>query len=142
VDYVGSHERSFTGNQLPDQTLFVETDFDDFRKMMSGEEVSSWLRRLSDELRRTFFDRPVEALDRSQLARHAHAIVSQAGFLGFSDLARICGTLEEACAMPADLSAPFEQASLAARAVCARINTLGEQGVSDSSSERVPAKLP
>lgn len=106
------------------QTSFVETDFEDFRKMMSGDEVSAWLTRLSEDLQITFFAQPLEALDRSHLARRAHAIVSQAGFLGFADLARLCSTLEEACITCADLSSPFERASLAADAVCRTISTL------------------
>jgi chemotaxis protein histidine kinase CheA len=109
---------------VPTPTSFVEKDFEDFRKMMSGEEITAWLARLSEELQATFFDQPLDKLERSHLARRAHAIVSQAGFLGFSDLARLCSALEEACATRADLSACFEQASRAARAVCITISAL------------------
>jgi chemotaxis protein histidine kinase CheA len=109
---------------VPTPTSFVEKDFEDFRTMMSGEEIATWLARLSEELHATFFNQPLDKLERSNLARRAHAIVSQAGFLGFSDLARLCSTLEEACATPADLSASFEQASAAAQAVCNTISAL------------------
>lgn len=106
------------------KTSFVETDFEDFRKMMSGDEVSAWLTRLSEDLQITFFAQPLETLDRAHLARRAHAIVSQAGFLGFADLARLCSALEEACVTRVDLSSPFERASLAAHAVCGTISAL------------------
>jgi hypothetical protein len=106
------------------QASFVEKDFEDFRTMMSSEEISLWLTRLSGELKNIFFDQGLDTLDRSDLARRAHCIVSQAGFLGFSNLARLCVTLEEACITRADLSSPFEKASLAAHAVCRTINTL------------------
>jgi chemotaxis protein histidine kinase CheA len=109
---------------VPTPTSFVEKDFEDFRTMMSGEEITTWLARLSEELQATFFNQPLDKLERSNLARRAHAIVSQAGFLGFSDLARLCSTLEEACATRADLSASFEQASAAAQAVCNTISAL------------------
>jgi HPt (histidine-containing phosphotransfer) domain-containing protein len=109
---------------VPTPTSFVEKDFEDFRKMMSGEETTAWLSRLSEELQATFFDQPLDTLERSQLARRAHAIVSQAGFLGFADLARLCGALEEACATRADLSASFERASRAAQAACITISAL------------------
>ena len=66
-------------------------------------------------------------IDRSQLARRAHAIVSQAGILGFSDLARLCSTLEEACANGGDVSSPFRKAELAARAARDAIGSLVEQ---------------
>ena len=109
---------------MPTPTSFVEKDFEDFRTMMSGEEITAWLARLSEELHATFFNQPLDKLERSNLARRAHAIVSQAGFLGFSDLARLCSTLEEACATPADHRRSFEQASAAAQAVCNTISAL------------------
>jgi CheY-like chemotaxis protein len=103
---------------------FVDEDFQDFRTLMSSQEVKKWLTRLSNELQRTFCDQGPDAIDRSDLARRAHAIVSQAGFLGFSDLSQLCGTLEEACNTQADLSLPFEKARLAADAARRTISTL------------------
>jgi CheY-like chemotaxis protein len=106
------------------QSSFVEEGFQDFRTLMSSQEVRKWLTRLSNELQSTFRDESPDTIDRLDLARRAHAIVSQAGFLGFSDLSQLCGTLEEACNTQADLSLPFEKARLAANAARRTIRTL------------------
>jgi HPt (histidine-containing phosphotransfer) domain-containing protein len=102
-------------------------DFREFRAISGKEVVTAWLARLSEELRNTFFDREPDMIDRSQLAHRAHAIVSQAGILGFSDLARLCGTLEEACTNGGDVSSPFRKAELAARRARDSIGSLREQ---------------
>jgi CheY-like chemotaxis protein len=101
----------------------------EFRAISGKEIVSAWLGRLSKELRSTFLDQEPNRIDRSQLARRAHAIVSQAGILGFADLARLCGTLEEACANGGDMLSSFRRAELAARAACDAIGSLGETAV-------------
>jgi CheY-like chemotaxis protein/HPt (histidine-containing phosphotransfer) domain-containing protein len=105
----------------------ITKDFREFREISGKEVVTAWLSRLSEELRTTFSDQEPDMIDRSQLARRAHAIVSQAGILGFSDLARLCGTLEEACANGGDVSSPFRKAELAARAAREAIGSLVEQ---------------
>jgi CheY-like chemotaxis protein len=99
-------------------------DFREFRAISGKEVVAAWLSRLSEELRNTFLDQKPDMIDRSQLARRAHAIVSQAGILGFSDLARLCGTLEEACANGGDILSPFRKAELAARVARDAIGSL------------------
>ena len=66
------------------QPSFVAADFQDFRTLMSSQEVAKWLTRLSNELQSTFCDQSPDTIDRLDLARRAHAIISQAGFLGFS----------------------------------------------------------
>jgi CheY-like chemotaxis protein len=104
----------------------VAKDFSEFRAISGKEAVTAWLARLSEELRTTFLDQEPDMIDRSQLACHAHAIVSQAGILGFSDLARLCGTLEEACADGGDVLSPFRRAQLAARAARDAIGSLVE----------------
>jgi CheY-like chemotaxis protein len=103
---------------------FAADEFENFRAMMGSKIVAVWLARLSQDLQSAFFDHGQAPPDRSRLARRAHAIVSQAGILGFSELARLCGTLEEACATGADVSAPFGKAKLAARAAHDTIGSL------------------
>jgi hypothetical protein len=106
------------------QSCIVDEHFQDFRALMSSQEVTEWLTRLSNELQSTFFEQDPDTMDRLDLARRAHAIVSHAGFLGFSDLSQLCRTLEETCNTQADLSLPFEQARLAADAARRTIGTL------------------
>jgi len=60
----------------------------------------------------------------SRLALQVHALVSQAGFLGFSELSRRCSALEEACHAPADIVPAFEAARVSARAARRMITTL------------------
>jgi hypothetical protein len=103
------------------QSSFVDQDF---LTLMPRQEASKWLTRLSSELQSTFGDQGPNTFDRLDLARRAHAIVAQAGFLGFSDLSQLCGTLEEACHAQEDLSLPFEKARLAAEAARRRISML------------------
>jgi CheY-like chemotaxis protein len=105
----------------------VAKDFREFRAISGKEVVTAWLTRLLEELRRTFVDQEPDVFDRSQLACHAHAIVSQAGILGFSDLARLCSALEEACANGGDVLSAFGKAQLAARAARDAIGCLVKQ---------------
>jgi CheY-like chemotaxis protein len=105
----------------------VVKDFKEFRAISGKEVVTAWLTRLLEELRRTFFDQEPGTFDRSQLGGHAHAIVSQAGILGFPDLARLCSALEEACTNGGDVLSAFGKAELAARAAREAITSLVEQ---------------
>jgi CheY-like chemotaxis protein len=103
---------------------FVLEDFEAFRTISGEQTVAVWLTRLSKELQRTFFDEEADKFDPSLLARRAHAIVSQAGLLGFSDLTQLCGTLEQTCANGGDVSSAFGKAERSARAVRDAIGTL------------------
>jgi CheY-like chemotaxis protein len=107
-----------------DRAPLVAKDFREFRAISGKEVVTAWLARLSEELRNAFLDQEPHTIDRSQLARRAHAIVSLAGLLGFCDLARLCSSLEEACANGGDVSSSFRTAELAARAACDTIGSL------------------
>lgn len=122
--------RSSEPAALPDAAVFVEAVFQDFRKLMSSQETAAWLRKLSDLLQSTFCGRGLDAVDRFQLARRTHAIVSLAGFLGFADLARHCSALEEACHAGADLSLSFAAASVASHAALRTLDTLQSIGAS------------
>ena len=106
------------------QSLFVDADFQDFRSLMSGQEVSEWLTRLATELQSTFSAQGPDKFDRLDLGRRAHVLIPQAGFLGFSDLSQLCSRLEEACHTKKDLSLPFENARLAAEAAGKQIRSL------------------
>jgi HPt (histidine-containing phosphotransfer) domain-containing protein len=107
-----------------DGAAFAETVFRDFQKLMSRDETAEWLRKLSGLLQSTFCGRSQDAVARSELVRRAHAIVSLAGFLGFAELARRCGAIEEACHAEADLAPSFEAASAAARAALRTLDAL------------------
>jgi HPt (histidine-containing phosphotransfer) domain-containing protein len=117
----GMPERTATQEDHP---FFIEKDLEEFRALMTAAEVTKWLTRLSDELHTTFFDQDRGAIDRSHLALQLHAIVAQAGFLGFSELSWLCSALEEACHTRADLLPAYQEASVAAHSVRRMIATL------------------
>lgn len=70
--------------------------------------------RTKESARTTFKDLNVKALDRDVLARQAHILVSRAGMLGFSELAQLCGVLEQACKRGEALGPPLLKARTAA----------------------------
>jgi CheY-like chemotaxis protein len=107
-----------------DRAPWIAKDFVEFRAICGQEVVIAWLARLSKELEITFLKQEPDTIDRSQLARRAHVIVSLAGLLGFSDLARLCCSLEEACANGGNVSLSFRKAELAARAARDAIGSL------------------
>ena len=62
----------------------------------SARKRSQALSKLEGQLARSLATVP-HAIDRSELAREAHSLVSQAGMLGFLELADSCRDLEAAC---------------------------------------------
>lgn len=101
---------------------FNEKNFADFKDMMGAERASHWLGRLDEQLQ-SFLDETA-ILDRSQLARKAHALISQAALLGFSGLAEHCTMLEQACNSESDLTTPIENARCSAGEARATIERL------------------
>jgi signal transduction histidine kinase/DNA-binding response OmpR family regulator len=99
---------------------FNEKSFADFRDMMGAERVGHWLGRFDEQLQVFFADETV-MLDRQQLAKKAHALISQAALLGFSGLAEHCTALEQACNAEGDLAAPIENVRRSAREASATI---------------------
>src|SRR6202043_2950219 len=87
--------------------VFDQEAFTDFVNLMGQERVAEWLTRLKQQLEGAFF---ADQVDREELARSAHAIISQAAILGFSELAELCGQLQEACDSSRNLSLPIQKA--------------------------------
>jgi CheY-like chemotaxis protein len=96
-------------------------NFKELREISGDELVAVWLTRLLHDLQITFFDQEPNVFDRSKLAGRAHAIVSEAGILGFSDL-------EEACVSGGNVLPAFGKAELAARAARLAISGGAAQG--------------
>jgi signal transduction histidine kinase/CheY-like chemotaxis protein len=88
----------------PDAIAANEKSLADFKNRMGAEWVNQWLRRLDEQLQATFADEAVIA-DRHELAKKAHALISQAALSGFSELAEHCVALEEACKSGGDPAA-------------------------------------
>jgi len=102
---------------------FDQKAFADFRDMMGAERVGQWLRRLDEQLQASFADEAI-VLDRQQLARKAHALISQAALLGFSGLAEHCTQLEQACGGEGDLTVALENVRRSASQASATIARL------------------
>jgi len=105
---------------------FNEESFLEFRNMMGAERVDHWLRRLEEQLKALFSGEAI-VLDRQQMAKQAHALISQAALLGFYGIAEHCAALEQACNHEADLTMPLEAARRSAsEASTAIARLLGE----------------
>jgi signal transduction histidine kinase/CheY-like chemotaxis protein/HPt (histidine-containing phosphotransfer) domain-containing protein len=74
-----------------------ENEIESLCQTMGPQWVSRGLCELKDQLEITFEDTGGEPVDRVVLARQAHTLVARAGMLGFSELAQLCGGLEQAC---------------------------------------------
>lgn len=120
---------------VPVQTpaAFNEKSFADFKDMMGAERVGHWLGRFDEQLQ-VFVADEATILDRDQLAKKAHALISQAALLGFTGLAEHCTALEQACNGGGDLSQPVEDVRLAAREVSVMIARLRIQTAGRLSS--------
>jgi signal transduction histidine kinase/HPt (histidine-containing phosphotransfer) domain-containing protein/ActR/RegA family two-component response regulator len=97
------------GNIWPAGVFNRET-FNEFAEMIGADTSVTWLKRLADYVDDSFLADPEQMPDRGQIAREAHAIVSQAASLGFSELAGACSKLEQACGSGADLAGPMDKA--------------------------------
>jgi signal transduction histidine kinase/CheY-like chemotaxis protein/HPt (histidine-containing phosphotransfer) domain-containing protein len=98
---------------LGDPEAFNEAAFADFRRMMGGDRVASYLMKLLEQLDNDFAA-PRGAPEPAQLGRSAHAVVSQAALLGFSKLAHLCQRLEAACRDGGDIPSSLNAVNLAA----------------------------
>ncbi len=79
-----------------------------------GRAVKELCRRIEEA-----FVGPAPQLDRHEIARRAHDVISLSGMLGFSALAETCLALEDACRKEGDISAAFAAAREAADDVLA-----------------------
>ncbi len=71
--------------------------FGDLLDLVGPEQVGQWLGRLADAIAGGVLSPGAAALAPTDLAALAHALVSQAGMLGFAALAAAASRLEEAC---------------------------------------------
>jgi HPt (histidine-containing phosphotransfer) domain-containing protein len=95
--------------------IFDQQAFDSLRTLMGAQRVSEWIERFLQQLEATFPVAAAEIPPRDLLARNAHALVSHAALLGFLELARLCGELEEACVSGGDVDLPIGRVRAAAR---------------------------
>jgi signal transduction histidine kinase/DNA-binding response OmpR family regulator len=110
-----------SADDQPKGSGFDETAYQDLTETIGADRVSQWLTRLDEQLRSTFASDAFAANSRQQTAFAAHAIVSQAALLGFSELADLCSTLEQACHNGKDLTDLLGQTRSVAVAACERI---------------------
>jgi len=107
--------------QQENDLVFDEWEFEHFANVVGGERIGQWLDRLEGDLRRSFVNRSPISADRMQVAKDAHAIVSQAALLGFPGLAELCTALEQACHADGEIESLLEKVGVAGRAACERI---------------------
>jgi CheY-like chemotaxis protein/HPt (histidine-containing phosphotransfer) domain-containing protein len=86
---------------------------DELVAILGTEKIGILLSKFEAQLARSFATAP-QAVDPPELAREAHSLVSQAGMLGFLELADACRDLEAACLSGED-AAPFLASARSAR---------------------------
>ncbi|GEP07670.1 GAF domain-containing hybrid sensor histidine kinase/response regulator [Methylobacterium oxalidis] len=75
-----------------------EGTLSELTELLGAEKTRDYVQRLDREIEAFAALSKSEQLDPSALAKAAHALVSQAGLLGFPALSAACSALEEACA--------------------------------------------
>jgi CheY-like chemotaxis protein len=115
----------------PPGSGFDATAYQDLTETIGADRVSQWLTRLDEHLGSTFAGDAGVAHNRQQIAFAAHAIVSQAALLGFSELAECCSALEQACHAGQDLTDLLGQTRLVAVAARERIARLVQEASQD-----------
>jgi CheY-like chemotaxis protein/HPt (histidine-containing phosphotransfer) domain-containing protein len=106
---------------------FKQEHFQEFRDTIGADRIGQWLLRLDEQLKDTFSGGGALRSDHQQLARDAHATISQAALLGFSELAELCTILEQTCIARGDVSVPLERVCEAAQNARERIAQMSEE---------------
>jgi CheY-like chemotaxis protein len=83
--------------------------------LLGDERAQAWVERLKEQLDSIVGHGDVAGADQERLARRAHALVSQAGSIGFSAVSREAGELEQAWLAKADLKKPLGRLKAACR---------------------------
>ena len=102
---------------LHDAQGFDRKTFDDLVSLMGQERAQAWLTRIREQLAASFLDHDTGTPDRASLQQAAHALVSQAGMLGFSDLAQLCSDLDQTCRQDGDIETLLGRVRTAAQQV-------------------------
>jgi HPt (histidine-containing phosphotransfer) domain-containing protein len=90
---------------------FDRKTFEDLSGLMGQERTQAWLTRIREQIEANLLD----CGDKAQLRSAAHSLVSQAGMLGFSDLARLCSDLDQACRQDGDIKVLLGEVRTAAQ---------------------------
>jgi HPt (histidine-containing phosphotransfer) domain-containing protein len=104
--------------------------YGDLCAVLGPDRMRDLLLKLEARLSRSFAVEDAAAIDRAELAREAHRLVSQSGALGFLELGRVCRDLEAACLGDAAVAGLLERARKARdRAIqeIARLTAASEQ---------------
>jgi CheY-like chemotaxis protein/HPt (histidine-containing phosphotransfer) domain-containing protein len=123
----------------PGESGFDEKAYQDLIDTIGVDRVSQWLVRLDEQLQSTLASGEFAAESRQQIASTAHAMVSQAALLGFSDLAALCSRLEQACHEGEDLGSLLGQTRLVAYVARQRIVPLLQNASDDQPVSPDPA---
>ena len=85
----------------------------DLWALLGAEQMDRLLVRLERQLATAFAQDDAAVANRSDLAREAHSLVSQAGMLGFLEFAETCRELEAVCLGEDDAARWLDEARLA-----------------------------
>ena len=108
-------QKPTSGELILDRKIYA-----DLAVMLGREKMSRLLEKLETALEASLPKTPEPPIDPVRMAREAHALVSQAGMLGFMDVSEACRSVESACLSGAGVDEAL------ARACVARDNALSE----------------
>lgn len=97
--------------------------FDAMAELVGRDRMDELLAKLAEELAH-WLATSASVGARDELARQAHQLVSSAGVLGFTELARLCMAVERACVSSGDYEAPLAAMRVAAAEAIGQIDSM------------------
>jgi len=110
-----------TNNKPP---VLEANTYESLRTLIGSERMERMLMGLAEQLARSFKNEDGLGVDRAELARHAHMIVSVSGMLGFTRLSELCRRLEAACTQGADIDEILAEVEAARQSAIDEITAL------------------
>jgi signal transduction histidine kinase/DNA-binding response OmpR family regulator len=111
------------GDPADHPAIFQQHALDEMKRLLGEERTAAWVNMLRTQLE-TIVTTRISATPREKLAKTAHALVSQAGSLGFTRLSRLSSELEEACLQRSDYHATLSRVQKACREALRRIDRM------------------
>ena len=110
-----------------------EVILSDISELLGREKTRALLVQLGAQVSERFGPSLRARIERSDLAAEAHAMVSAAGLLGFTDLSDVCRKLETACHTGEDVSGLIEGADIACTDALRKITVLRKHALGEAA---------
>jgi CheY-like chemotaxis protein/HPt (histidine-containing phosphotransfer) domain-containing protein len=104
------HDEEVTPPAMREPAEIYDPGIEGLCELMGREWVARGLSELLKQLDATFRSSAVGGVDRDELARNAHTLVSRCSVLGFSELSQLSIKLQQACRTGRDLPVIYAEA--------------------------------